>query len=141
MKSVKPEILGLSPSPPIIISLLDNQVFGESLPVQLEVLFKLTGKLPATAIASLEILNPQLYLFEDSTSKKQYIFSMTTKQNTSILEFKIKNLAFFPNTQPTLDIGVFTWEQSTGEIIKDCDFAHVAVKIERNNRLIFKKLL
>ena len=141
MKSLKPTITGIVPTPPIVIHVPDGQVFGESGSEQLQVQLSLTGELPATAIASLEILSPHLYRFADGASKRQYIIPMTAHQMTALLEFKIKNLAFFPNTQPTFDIGVFTWEQSTGESIKDSDFAHIAVKVARTVKLMFKKLL
>lgn len=141
MKSVKPTITGLIPAPPIVINVAEVEVFGESGNVQLQVDLELSGELPATVIASLEILSPQLYLFADGTSKKQYAIPMNSQQMTALLEFKIKNLAYFPVAQPTLDVGVFTWEQITGESIKRSHFANVAVKVVRPIRLKFKKLL
>lgn len=141
MKSVKPTILSLVPAPPILINVADGEIFGESDSVQLQVALELTGELPAIAIVSLEIISPQLYLFDDRTSKKQFIISITTQQMTVLLGFKIKNLAFFPGAQPTFDVGIYTWEQSTGESIKRSDFAHIDVTVVRPTRLKFKKLI
>lgn len=142
MKSVKPTIIGLIPAPPIVINVAAGEVFGESGNVQLQVELELIGELPATAIAVLEIISPKLYLFADGTNKKQYIIPMmTTQQTTALLEFKIKNLAFFPGAQPTLDLGVFSWEQTTGEIVKQSDFANIAVRVAHPKKMKFKKVL
>lgn len=141
MKSVKPAITGLVPAPPIVINVAEGQVFGESGNVQLQVALELIGELPATAVASLEIINPQLYSFADGTSKKRYTLLMSTQQMTAMLDFRIKNLAFFPNAQPTLDLGIFTWEQETGEGVKQSHFANIAVNVVRPKKLKFIKLL
>lgn len=141
MKSVKPIISGLIPAPPIVINVAEGEIFGQSGNVQLQVTLELTGELPATAIASIEIISPQLYLFTDGTNKKQHSIPMTSQQMTAFLEFRIKNLAFFPGSQPTLDVGVFTWEQATGESIKRSHFANISVTIVRPVKLKFKKLL
>lgn len=140
MKSIKPTILSLVPAPPITINLADGVVFGISDSAQLEVTLDLMGESPATAIVSLVILSPQLYLFDDGTKKKQYIISMNRHQMNALLEFKLKNLAYFPSSQPTFDVGIYTWEQSTGESIKRSDFAHIDVVVERPTELKFKKL-
>lgn len=141
MKSIKPTITGLIPAPPIVINVAEGEVFGASGNVQLQVNLDLTGELPATAIASLEILSPQLYLFTDGTSKKPYTIPMNTQQMMAPLVFSIKNLAFFPGAQPTLDVGVFTWEQATGDSVKRSHFANIAVTVVRPKKLKFKKLL
>jgi hypothetical protein len=141
MKSVKPTIIGLLPAPPIVINIAEGEVFGESGNVQLQVALELTGQLPAIAVASLEIISPQLYRFTDGTSKKQYNIPMNNQQTTVLLDFKIKNLAFFPVAQPTLDVGVFSWEQVTGDSVKRSHFANIAVTVVRPIKLKFKKLL
>lgn len=141
MKSIKPTITGIIPAPPIVINAAKGEVFGESGNMQLQVDLELTGELPATAIAALEIISPQLYLFIDGTHKKQYILPMTTQQTTAFLDFQIKNLGFFPGDQPTLDVGVFTWEQATGESVKRSHFASIAVTVVRPMKLKFIKLL
>lgn len=141
MKSIKPTITGLIPPPPIVINVADGEVRGESGNVQLQIDLQLTGGLPATAVASLEIISPQLYLFAEGTSRKQYIIQMTSQQITALLDFRIKNLAFFPGAQPTLDVGVYTWEQATGESVKRSHFANISVTVVRPTRLKFIKLL
>jgi hypothetical protein len=50
-------------------------------------------------------------------------------------------MAFFPSAQPTLDVGVFSWEQITGAGVKRSHFANIAVSVSRPSKLKFKKLL
>jgi hypothetical protein len=139
MKTVKPDITDIDPPAPIVIDLPAGQVFGESGILQLQVNLELAGGPPSTVIASLEILSPQLYLFTDNRSKKRFSIQMTAPQMAITLEFQIKNLAFFPGTQPKLDLGVFTWDQETGENFKDSDFASITVSVVRPVRLRFKQ--
>ena len=137
MTYIQPDILGILPEPVIRIHLASNSPFGSSAEYQLVVKLTVTGANATMAIGKLVVLNPGLYRFTGNLPELRYNIPLQSNEQEVQLGFAIENKSA-TDPLPDLFLGLYTWEQQTGEGISDFDHIQCQVAIEAPKPITFK---